>query len=108
MQYLYAAQLILMIVMPLVRMMLRFLDVGFVTYMGVNLLVDTAKDFITSKISASSVEIQMILGLGNVDIAINICMAAVVTRAILSGWDKRTDRKRKQVWNKPSGTSIEA
>ncbi|OKN68470.1 hypothetical protein AM433_006802 [Pseudomonas aeruginosa] len=46
MQYLYAAQLILMIVMPLVRMVLRFLGVGFVTYMGVNLLVDTAKDFI--------------------------------------------------------------
>ncbi|WP_152226007.1 DUF2523 domain-containing protein [Pseudomonas sp. SCB32] len=108
MQYLFLVQLLIMIVGPLVKMVMRMLGVGFVAYVGSNLLLDLVRSYIQSKAGAAGIVIQQILGLANVDVCINMYLSAVVTRMVLSGLDKAADRKRKQVWNPPDRDYINA
>ncbi|MCY1277695.1 hypothetical protein D9M70_264000 [compost metagenome] len=108
MQYLFIVQLLVIVVGPLVKMVLRMLGVGFVTYVGTNLLLDQVRSYITSHMGQTGIVIQQILGLAKIDVAINMMLAAVVTRAVLSGLDKLADRRRKQVWNPPGRDYIDA
>ena len=96
MQYLFLVHLLIMIVGPLVKMVMRMLGVGFVAYVGSNLLLDQVRSYVTSHMGQAGVAIQQILGLAKIDMAINMFLAAVVTRMVLSVLDKATDRKRKQ------------
>lgn len=106
--WLWAAQFIFMMIQPLIGWLFRVIGIGFVSYVGYNALLDQAMQFITARISSSSIEIQQILGLAKIDVAINIYFAAVTTRFVLAGINKAQDRRRAQVWRKPGGTSIEA
>ena len=108
MQYLFIAQLLIMIVGPLVKMVLRVLGFGFVTYVGFNLVIGQAQNYVFAQMGAAGPVIQQILGLAKFDMVINILFAAITTRFLLAGIDKATDRKRNQVWHKPGGTSIDA
>ncbi|WP_447746033.1 DUF2523 domain-containing protein [Pseudomonas nicosulfuronedens] len=108
MQFVFLFQLLVMIVGPLVKMVLRMIGVGFVSYVGFNLLLDGVRAYIQSKAGAAGIVIQQILGLANVDVCINMYLSAVVTRMVLSGLDKIADRKRKQVWNPPDRDYINA
>lgn len=108
MQFVYAAQLIILIIMPLVKMVMRAIGIGFVTYAGSNLIIGQAKDYVISHAGNMGLIMQQLLGLAKVDVAINIYFAAITTRMILSGLNKLADRKRNQVWRAPGGTSIDA
>lgn len=108
MQFLFIAQLIIMIIGPAVRLVLRMLGVGFVTYVGYNAVLDVAKSYITQNIGSTGVVIQQMLGLAKFDVVVNIFLSAITTRMILTGLDKAADLKRKQVWRAPGGTSIDA
>ncbi|MDR8016002.1 DUF2523 domain-containing protein [Ectopseudomonas guguanensis] len=108
MHYLFLAQLLIMIVGPLVKMVLRVIGFGFVSYVGFNLVIDQARSYMQSSMGQLGAEISGILGLANFDIIVNMYFAAIATRFILAGIDKAQDRKRNQVWRKPGGTSIEA
>lgn len=106
MHYLFIAQVIISIVGPLVSAVLKMLGFGFVSYIGINFVLDQAKDYIFSQSGSIAPHIAGLLGLMKIDIAINIYLSAIATRAIMAGIDKATDRKRNQVWNKPGETSI--
>ena len=110
MHFVWIVQLIILIIGPLIKMVLRMIGFGFVTYFGINLIIDQAKDYIISQVGQSGATILSILGLMKVDVCINIMLAAVTTRFILSGFNKATDSKRQRVWTKPGGGpgSIEA
>ena len=108
MQYLYAVQLVIMMLMPLIQMVMKAIGIGFVTYLGSNLIMSQAKDYIVSHAGAMSIALQQMLGLANIDVAINIYFAAITTRMVLSGLNKMADRKRRQVWRAPGGGSIDA
>ncbi len=108
MHYLFLAQLLIMIVGPLVKMALRVIGFGFVSYVGFNLVIDQARDYMQSSMGQLGAEVSGILGLAGFDIIVNMYFAAIATRFILAGIDKAQDRKRNQVWRKPGGTSIEA
>lgn len=108
MQFVFLFQLLVMIVGPLVKMVMRMLGVGFVAYVGSNLLLDQVRSYVQSHMGQAALAIQQILGLAKVDVAINMFLAAVVTRMVLSGLDKAADRKRKQVWNPPGRDYIDA
>lgn len=108
MQYLMIVQMLIIIVGPLVKMVLKILGFGFVSYVGFNQIIGVAQDYVVSKMGESGPIIQNILGLAKFDVCVNIYFAAIATRFILAGIDKATDRKRNQVWRKPGGTSIEA
>lgn len=102
MHFLWVVQLIILIIGPIVSMALRMIGFGFVTYFGINLIIDQAKTYIMSEIGHAGGTILAILGLMKVDVCINIMLAAVSTRFILSGLNKATDKKRSSVWTKPT------
>lgn len=108
MQFVYLAQLVFLIIGPLVRLVFKVIGIGFITYTGSNLLLDQVRSYILGKFGAGSIVIQQILGLANVDVCINMFLAAVTTRMVLSGLDKIQDRRRKQVWNPPGRDYIDA
>lgn len=108
MHFLAAAKLLGLIIAPMIFFAFRIIGIGFVTYVGSNLIMDQAKDYILSKAGSITLPLQQILGLAQVDIAINIFFSAIATRMVLSGINKAQDKRRSQVWKKPGGTSIEA
>ncbi|MCZ4321852.1 DUF2523 domain-containing protein [Pseudomonas anguilliseptica] len=108
MHFVYIAQLLIIILGPLVKMVLRILGFGFVTYVGFNLIIGEAQSYLFARMGEVGPIIQQILGLAKFDVVVNIYFAAISTRFLLAGIDKATDRKRNQVWRKPGGTSIEA
>ncbi|TKD46225.1 DUF2523 domain-containing protein [Azotobacter chroococcum] len=85
MHYFALVSVLVSAVVPLVKMVMKALSIGAVTYMGVNLVIDEARDYVMSKIGDTSIVIQSIMGLAQIDIAINIYFTAVITRLILSG-----------------------
>lgn len=106
--WLWIAQFVFMLIQPLINFVLRLLGIGFVTYVGYNVLLEQVANYVTSRMGSSTLVIQQILGLAKVDVAINIFLAAVTTRLVIAGLNKAQDRRRSQVWRKPGGTSIEA
>lgn len=110
MHFFYLAQFILMIAGPVVRYVLQLIGFGFVSYVGVGLIIKQAKDQIIAQTGSLTPALLNIMGLLKIDMAINIILAAVTTRFVLSGMDKLTGRKTTTVWRAPGkgGGSIEA
>jgi disulfide bond formation protein DsbB len=92
MQFVYLATMIGAIIGPMVKKVLRLLGVGMVTYIGFNLVINEAKDALLSKFGALDSPVQTLLGLAQIDVAVNIMFAAVATRALMAGFGA-TDRK---------------
>lgn len=80
---------------PLAKMVLKALGVGVVSYVGINLVLTEATDVIMVNMLGLPVEIQQILGLLKVDVAINIILSAITTKLTLNGINKITDSKSK-------------
>lgn len=108
MQFLFIVQLLVIILGPLVKMVLKILGFGFVTYVGFNMIIGQAQDYLFGLMGDVGPVIQGILGLAKFDVVVNLYFAAISTRFMLAGIDKATDRRRNQVWRKPGGTSIDA
>lgn len=105
MQFLFVAQLIVMMVQPLINLVLRFLGLGIASYVGINLILDQAKEYILSQGGALIPQIAGVLGLAKIDIAINMYLAAVMTAFIMRGLNKSDGVMRKQVWRSPENGS---
>lgn len=95
MHFFYLAQLFLIIVLPIVKMVLKALGIGVIAYIGINLVISEGKDYLLANIGNAAPAIQMVLGLAKIDIAINMYFAAITTRMVLSGLNKLADRKAK-------------
>ncbi|MCQ4245942.1 MAG: hypothetical protein CVV19_18150 [Gammaproteobacteria bacterium HGW-Gammaproteobacteria-9] len=108
MQFLFIVQMLVIILGPLVKMVLKILGFGFVTYLGFNLIIGQAQDYLFGLMGDVGPVIQGVLGLAKFDVVVNLYFAAISTRFMLAGIDKATDRRRNQVWRKPGGTSIDA
>lgn len=80
---------------PLVKMVLKALGIGVVSYVGINLVLTEATDVIMVNLLGLPIELQQILGLLKLDIAINIILSAITTKITLSGINKMTDSKSK-------------
>ena len=108
MQFLFFVQMLIIILGPLVKMVLKMIGIGFVSYIGFNFIIGQAQDYMFGLMGDLGPVIQGILGLAKFDVVLNLYFAAISTRFMLAGIDKATDRRRNQVWRKPGGTSIEA
>lgn len=80
---------------PLVKMVLKALGVGIVSYVGINLVLTEATDVIMVNMLGLPIEVQQILGLLKLDVAVNIILSAITTKLTLSGLNKLTDSKTK-------------
>jgi len=95
MHFYYLAMLFVTIAAPIVKMVIRALGVGVVTYYGINVILQQATDYIVSSMGNLSAALQMIMGLAKIDVAINIYLAAVTTRLVLAGMDKMSGKLAK-------------
>lgn len=80
---------------PLVKMVLKALGIGVVSYIGINLVLSEAIDVIMLNVLSLPLETQQILGLLKFDVALNILLSAYTTKLTLSGINKLTDSKTK-------------
>lgn len=108
MHFLLLTQMLILVLGPLVKMVLKIIGFGFVTYVGFNLIIGEAQNYLFARMGEVGPVVQNILGLAKFDVVVNIYFAAISTRFLLAGIDKATDRKRNQVWRAPGGTSIDA
>ena len=90
----YLAMLFNIIVVPLVFKVLKALGIGAVAYVGINLILELAANYIQSQMGQTTLLMQQMLGVAKVDIAINLYLAAITTRAVLAGMNKLSGRKK--------------
>ena len=90
----YIAILFNIIVVPLVIKVLKALGIAAVSYVGINLVLEQATNYIQSQMGQTTLLMQQMLGLAKVDIAINLYLAAITTRAVLAGMNKVSGRKK--------------
>tara|TARA_R110000751_G_scaffold82220_3_gene165512 strand:- start:5199 stop:5498 length:300 start_codon:yes stop_codon:yes gene_type:complete len=90
----YLALLFNIIVVPLVFKVLKALGIGAVSYIGINLVLEQAANYIQSQMGQTTLLMQQMLGMAKIDIAINIYLAAITTRAVLAGMNKISGRKK--------------
>lgn len=90
MNWMYAAMLVSQIVWPIINKVMSLLGIGVVTYVGINLVLEQVKSYVIGNFANIPIEVQQILGLAKFDVAINIYLAAVTARLLLSGYDKFT------------------
>ena len=93
----YIAILFNIIVVPLVIKVLKALGIAAVSYVGINLVLEQASNYIQSQMGQTTLLMQQMLGLAKVDIAINLYLAAITTRAVLAGMNKVSGRKKDSV-----------
>ena len=90
----YLAMLFNIIVVPLVFKVLKALGIGAVAYVGINLILEQAANYIQSQMGQTTLLMQQMLGVAKVAIAINLYLAAITTRAVLAGMNKLSGRKK--------------
>jgi hypothetical protein len=72
-------------IVPALKLILRALGIGSVTYLGFSALIDAAKSQISSLLSGISSDILQILALSGFFECLSIIFSAYATRLILSG-----------------------
>ncbi|UUC47477.1 DUF2523 domain-containing protein [Pseudomonas citronellolis] len=72
---------------PLGWKLLRGLGFTAVTYTGLKLVLDQAKEHLFSLLGSTPAAWVQVLGLMQFDVAINIVFSAYIARAVLSGMD---------------------
>lgn len=85
MHFVYLFSLLGAVVGPLVKSALRILGIGVVSYVGTNIVITQAKNAILARFGALDSPVQQLLGLAQIDVAINIYFAAIITRLVISG-----------------------
>lgn len=80
-------------VVPLVKMVLKALGIGIVSYVGINFVLSQIIEVITQNITSVPMQMQQIMGLAKIDVGLNIVLSAVSTRLTLKGFDKLTGSK---------------
>lgn len=87
---------------PLGWKLLRGLGFGAVAYTGVSTLMEQAKAYAFSSLGAVPTAWLQVLGLLQVDVAINILFSAYIARAVLWGMNKSSGSKSSVRWTGPS------
>lgn len=95
MWFYYAFQFLAFVLVPLISMALRAFGIGATTYVGINFVINTAKEHLLNNFSALPIQIQQVLGVMQADVMVNILLSAVATRLIISGVSKLQGRKKK-------------
>ena len=98
MHFYYLAVLFSTIIVPLIVKVLKALGIGAVTYIGINLVMGQAQNYIQSQLGSTYGLLQQMMGVAKIDVAINIYFAAITTRLVLSGMNKLSGSKKSYVF----------
>jgi len=94
MHFYYLAILFLTIVTPLVKMALKALGIGTIAYLGINIVLDQAHQYVLAQIGNTPGPAQALLGIMKLDVVINLWFAAITTRLVLNGMNKISGKKK--------------
>ncbi|SPD67820.1 conserved protein of unknown function (plasmid) [Cupriavidus taiwanensis] len=61
------------------------LGIGYVTYSGISVLLDTLKAQVVSRLSGASVEFVQVMSLVKIDVCVSILFSAMTARLLLQG-----------------------
>jgi len=93
------AMFLLGVVLPIVYKVLAALGIGFVAFVGIGQLLSGIETYVRSLLGQVPDKIFTILGMAQVDIAINIMFAALSARLAIMMMDKLLNRPiRRMVW----------
>ncbi len=92
MWYVYIFEFILLVGAPLVKSLLKVIGIGAVSYVGINLILDQATQYIITNAGNIGQAVQMLLGMASFDVAINIYLSAITTKLVFKGMDKVTGK----------------
>lgn len=82
------------VLVPLVKMAMKAIGIGAVSYIGINQVLSVAKNYVISSFGNASPIIQAMLGMAQIDVFLNIILAAVTTRMTLAGLNKMSGKKK--------------
>jgi len=88
------------IIGPSVKKILVALGVSFVTYTGMDVAMDSLKNYVFSTLAGAPTSVVQMLGLLEVDSAINIVFSAIAFRAVLAGF--KAGKKTTHPWSNPA------
>ena len=91
-------EVLMLVIIPAVSMILKYLGIFAVTYVGVGFALNTLMDYLKNSLTGMPAHLLSIIGLTNFDIGINIYFSAVIASMILKGLDKATDKKKSFVF----------
>ena len=89
-----AFEVLMLVIIPAVTMILRYLGIAAVTYVGVSFALSTLLDYLKDSLTGIPAHLVSIIGLSHFDIGINIYFSAVIASMVLKGLDKATDKKK--------------
>lgn len=95
MWFYYVFQFLSFVLIPLINMALRAFGIGVTTYVGINFVINVAKERLLNNFSALPSQIQQVLGLAQADVIVNILLSAVLTRLVITGVNKLNGRRKK-------------
>lgn len=75
-------------IVPLGWKLVKGLGFAAISYTGITIVMNQAKDFVFSQLSAVPADWLQVLGLLKVDVCINILFSVYVARAIMWGLDR--------------------
>lgn len=81
-------------IVPLAKKLLTALGIGMVSYVGINGVIEQARQELMSNMSGLPADVAQLMGMFKFDVAINITLAAVTTRMVLAGVNKLTGAKK--------------
>lgn len=86
------------VIVPLAWKLLKGLGFAAVTYTGVHLMMEEARDYVFTQLLSLPAEWIGLLGLLKLDVCFNILFSAYIARAVLWGMDKATGSKSSIRW----------
>lgn len=94
MQFAWLFTLLSTAIVPLAKKLLAALGIGVVSYVGINGVIEQARQELMTNMNGIPVDVAQLMGLFKFDVAINITLAAVTTRIVLAGVNKLTGAKK--------------
>lgn len=89
-----AFEVLFLLIIPLVQTILKYLGVGVIAYVGINMALDKILDYLKTSLGSIPSEMLNIFGLMHFDTGVNIYFSAVVAHLVIKGLDKATDKKK--------------
>ncbi len=83
-----------LVLVPFAVRILKGFGIGIVTYTGINLVLTELVEFAQDSLNGLPADILGIVGLMNLDVALNMIVSAVLAKTVLDGFNNATGNKK--------------
>lgn len=92
--WVYLFQILIMVVIPAVQTLLKYLGIMAVAYVGISFALNQLTSYVHSYFLSSPLVFQQFAGLAKFDVGINIYLSAVLAKFVMQGLNKASDKKK--------------